>query len=235
MKKLLLVAAMLLVAGSAFAGGINFTVVACPGGAGATGDAGTLDCAGGQIVAMLATWQPAEPISDLVGIDAILDVTVNGDVTTAATFWDLAVTNAPGTDHRRPTTLCTLYNNVWNVAGAGSAALGIIRGPGSVRLAAQCQRPTLFSAALNQKLFGFQMSVDASTSTEAGGVNSGCSTAAAVALEQIIPGSANNNATTTLTSPDPTTGGGTVVIFNGASLPTSSSRHSWGQLKSLYR
>ena len=241
MKKLLLIsAALCLFATSAFASGISLTVTACPGGAGATGSAGTIDCATGGIITMLAVFQPAEAISDLVGIDAILDVTVNGDVTGPQNFWDFAIVNAAGlgTDHRRPAAGCSVgsvYTNTWNVGSAGSAAAGLVRGPSQVRIAAQCQRPSLLAVVANQKLFGFQMTIDPSTSSEQGGLANGCTSAAGVVLEHIIPGSAGGSPTTTLTSPDGASGQGQSVIFNGASLPTKASRHSWGQLKSLYR
>ena len=104
-----------------------------------------------------------------------------------------------------------------------------------MRIAAQCQRPSFLTVIANQKLFGFQMSVDASTSAEGGGAALGCGSAAGIVLEQIIPGSAVGTFTTMLTSPDVSSGQGQSVIFNGASLPTTTSRHSWGQLKSLYR
>ena len=236
-KTLIICAALCLFATSAFASGINLTVTACPGVAGSRGDAGTLDCAAGQIVTMLATFQPVEALTDLVGLDAILDITINGDVSGPANFWDFAVANtgALGTDHKRPTTGCTPYNNVWNVGSAGSAAAGAVRGPGQVRLAASVQRPSFFVNTANQKLFGFQMSVDASTSAEGGGSANGCATAAGIVLEQIIPASSAGTPTTTLTSPDALSGQGQSVLFNGATLPTKASRHSWGQLKSLYR
>ena len=72
MKKIVLCcAAMALVASSAFASGVDLTVTACPGNAGASNDAGLLDCAGGQVVQLLATFLPNESISDLVGIDVV--------------------------------------------------------------------------------------------------------------------------------------------------------------------
>ena len=73
MKKTLIIsAALCLFAASAFASGINLTVTACPNNTGAGNDAGTLDCLGGGIVTMLATFQPAEGIADLVGLDTRL-------------------------------------------------------------------------------------------------------------------------------------------------------------------
>jgi len=243
MKKLLLTsAALCLLATSAFAGGLNLTVGGCPnnGTAVANGDAGTLDCATGTGVTMLVTFMPAEAIADLVGIDLIMDITVNGDVNSTANFWDFAVNNSGGlqTDHRRPAAGCTapVYQNQWNVSSAGSAAAGAIRGPGSVRIAGQCQRPTLFVATANQRLFGIQFTVDPSTSVEQGGTGAGCSTPAGFALQHVLPASANNLPVTLLTEPDPTTAPfGQRVMFNGAALPTPADRHSWGQLKNLYR
>ena len=246
MKKLLLTCvALCLLASSAFASGLNLTVTACPNNAGSSNDAGTLDCAGGQMVTMLATFQPAEAIADLVGIDAILYITVNGDVNTTQNFWDISPTgtgNPTGmsTDHRRPATVCAAaagnYTNTWNVASAGSAYGAAIISPSRVRVAAQCQRPSILAVVPNQKLFGFQMTIDATTSIESGtGAALGCTSAAAVSLEQIAPGSQINLPTTVLTSPDAGSGKGQVVLFNGAAQPVSTSRHSWGQLKSLYR
>src|SRR5712691_11413880 len=95
MKKILLTLAMMALAASAsFASGVDLSVVACPGGAGASSDAGTLDCAGGASLGLMAVYQPVEALPDLAGIDVVFDMQINGDVGSDANFWDLAGVNS---------------------------------------------------------------------------------------------------------------------------------------------
>ena len=240
MKKILLLcAALCLFATSAFAVGADLTVVACPGVAGASNDAGTLDCAGGSTLVLLGTFQPAEAIADLVAADAILDITV-GNANGPDNFWDLQTVNSAALNGApsRPTSGCSTYNNAFGVANSGFAAAAAVQAPTRVRVATTSYRPSNLAATLNQKIFAFQLLIDLSTSVEAGvgGTATGCLNPAGIVLEQIIPGSASNAPVTTLTTGTGTvTGGLNSVIANGAGLPTPAARHSWGQLKSLYR
>ena len=238
MKKLLLIsAALCLLATSAFASGIDLVVGACPGIAGSSNDAGTLDCAGGATLMLLGVFQPAEAISDLVAADAILDFTVGGDLATTAKFWDLQTNNsaalngAPG----RPATLCVGYTNAFGVANSGFAAAAAVQSSNRVRVATTSYRPSNLNATLNQKIFAFQLLIDLSTSSEASGAGGpGCTLPIAFALEQIVPGSASNAPVTTLTT-GASGPASQVVLANSGSQPVPAARHSWGQLKSLYR
>ena len=62
---LLLGIALALMAAPSFAVGVDLTVNACPSSPSASSDAGALDCAGGQLLTLYLTFQPAEPISEL--------------------------------------------------------------------------------------------------------------------------------------------------------------------------
>jgi len=244
MKKiLLLTAALALFATSAFAVGADLTANACPGNAGASSSVPSLDCAGGAVLVLNVTFQPAEAISDLAAVDCIVDLTpTGGDPNTTANFWDFGVTNsaALGGGQARPSTGCTGYTNTFSPAGSGFAAAAATQYPSNypprTRISCLSYRPSNLSVAANAKLFGLQITVDASTSAEAlGDPNgpAGCTLPVGIALEQAIPGSAAGNPTTTLI--DGNTPGGNIVLVNGANAPTPTARHSWGQLKSLYR
>lgn len=237
MKKVLLLStALCWFATSAFAVGADLTVVACPGVAGASNDAGALDCAGGSTLVLLGTFQPAEAIADLVAADAILDFTVaGGDMNSSASFWDLQVSNSAALNGAaaRPGSGCSTYNNAFGVANSGFAAAAAVQRSDRVRVATTSYRPSNLAATLNQKIFAFQLLIDLSTSAEASGSGgTGCTLPIALALEQIIPGSASNAPVTTLTSGSSALN---YVLANGGSLPTATSRRSWGQLKAMFR
>jgi hypothetical protein len=235
-KVLLLCAAMALVASAAFANGVDLTVGACPGGLGVASDAGTVDCLNGQVVTFLGTFQPATAIPDLNGIDITFDFTVAGDLTSDANFWDFSAGNAAalGSAFTRAAN-CTAYTNTWP-SGSISGALGVFRTPNIQRIVAAAARSTGLATIANQKLFGIQLTVDASTSAEAGGVAVGCTKAMAIVLNNIQP--------RTISGVDPQAeqspaGFGQCVTANSASgtmcaaVPTR--KHTWGRLKSLYR
>src|SRR5205823_5942005 len=78
----------------AFAAGVDLSVIACPGNAGASSDAGSLDCAGGELLQLLGVFQPNEAHPDLVGIDATVTLTTLGAITGPDDFWDFAGVNA---------------------------------------------------------------------------------------------------------------------------------------------
>lgn len=236
MKRALLLAALLCVAATdAFAIGCDLTVNACPGNAGASNDAGTLDCAGGAVLTLLATFQPAEVITDLVAADCILDFCVQGDITGSANFWDMETANsgALNASPQRPTTGCTGYLNAFGVANSGSAFAAARRSESMVRIATTSYRPSNVAVNINAKVFAIALLIDASTSFEASGSPAyGCLMPNGISLEQIIPGSANNSPVTTLTSGSQMLN---YVFVNGSGVVTPTQRHSWGALKAMYR
>src|SRR5438045_2560887 len=127
-RTLLALAAILLLASSAFASGVDLSVHACPGNAGVSSDAGTLDCASGQVLTLYAVFQPVAAIPDLVEVDMRFDLVVDGDLTSDATFWnfehnDGAPNNEAGltANRQRPATGCSGYTNTWSAPGAGDA------------------------------------------------------------------------------------------------------------------
>jgi len=240
-RMLLLLLGGMLCAGSAHAIGVDLNTVACAANTNASQD-GTIDCAGGGVVTLLMTFAPAEAISDLVAVDALVDVTLKaGDVHSDATFWDFESVDpaALGLNHLRPSSGCLSpsYANTWNRTGAGVSLGALVRTPRNVRIAAGSYRPDYFVASANQKLFGWQMTLDGSTSVEAGGGATGCSAPACISVIQAIPQSAVGNPTTTLSGGNLTTY--PWVGVNIASVvcipPDPVIRHTWSQLKSMYR
>jgi len=247
MKKVLVLAGLMaLCAASAFAApaGVDISFNACPLNAGSA-QTGAIDCAGGGILIGLVTFAPAEAITDLVAVDTIVDFflqTPGADINSNANFWDFATFNQSGIglNHLRAGTGCstpTVYANTWNKTGAGVSLAAIVKSPTNVRLSAGSYRPDNFSATAGQNLFGYQLSLDGSTSTEAGGTGAGCTDAAIVVVQQATPQSSSGSPTTILTgpsnnvSPCSSINGG--VTANCAAVPTQ--RHTWSQLKSLYR
>jgi hypothetical protein len=244
MKKILvLCAALMLIASSAFAFGADLSVAACPGGAGASGDAGALDCAGGGVLTLLGTFMPEHAMPDLAGIDIVTDLQIAGDVTGDAGFWDFGGANAGavGSLHTRPSSPgCTAYTNTWQPSGSGAGSLGVTNTLNNtrVRVVALCYRPTALSTAANQKMWGIQLSIDASTSVDAGGAPTatGCDKAACIVLNSIQPRTVSGADDTNLTTGS--VFGNQVTINSGTTgqcqaVPTK--KRTWGQLKSLYR
>jgi len=112
--------------------------------------------------------------------------------------------------------------------------------PRNVRLAAGSHRPNGFAAAAGQNLFGYQLTFDGSSSVEAGGATRGCSVPAIVVVESAAPRSGSGAPTTAFTGPcSPSNNSDGCSSINGANpgeccgLPAQ--RHTWSQLKSLYR
>jgi hypothetical protein len=245
MKKLIVLAGLMaLCAASAFAApaGVDLSFTACPLDAGSS-QAGVIDCAGGGVLTGLMTFAPAEAVTDLVAVDTIVDFFVQaGDVNSTSNFWDFQSFNQAGIgmNHLRPGSGCstpTAYANTWNKTGAGVSLGALVKSPQNVRVAAGSYRPDNFAAAAGQNLFGYQLMLDGSTAVEAGGTANGCSAPAIVIVQHAIPQSAVGAPTTTLSSPSnnptPCTSINGGVPTACAAVPTQ--RHTWSQLKSMYR
>lgn len=229
-QALLLCAAMTLCATTAFASGVDLSVGACPSNPGVS-DHATLECAAGQTLSLLVTFMPNEAIADLAGIDMILDVYLEGDLD-AANFWNFGYSStAAGSNHARPADGCSNYLDTWSATGSGSQLAFVRRTPSIMRIGAVSYTPTPVAVAMNQRLFGMQLTIDASTSLESGsGTFTGCMRHATIIVLQLEPGSASGQPTTNLISGSVFT---TEVVLNPDAVPTL--RHSWGRLKSLYR
>jgi len=177
MKAMFLCAATLLIASPTFAAGIDLTSIACPNNAGAMGgDAGSVDCANGSVVVVFGTFQPSEAISDLVGLEGIIDL--QGPDLDASSFWNVTSTGCGsngvlGFSHVRPAVGCTGYVSTWGPTGSSEAVEATLTGSVQ-RIAFTCYRPTILSVAANQKLFAFEFTSDASQAVEAGGPCTGC-------------------------------------------------------------
>lgn len=222
---------------NAFASGCDISVTACPGVAGSSHDAGTLDCAGGATLSLLVTFRPAEAMTDLVAADCIIDFCVQGDVTGPASFWDMETANASALNisGARPSTGCSNHLNAFGVANSGSAIAARRLTESMVRIATTSYRPSNLRVALNTRVFAASILIDLGTSMEASGSGqSGCTMPNAITLEQVIPGSANNNPVTTLDYGSETYQSQFVYV-NSAFITVPAQRHSWGSLKALYR
>ena len=237
-RTLLLLALLSLVATSAHAVGADLSVVACPGDAEASANAGSLDCAGGGDVTLIMTFMPAEAIEDLAAVDMLLDLVQDGDLNTNAAFWNFETANsgAIAVHHEAPASGCSMYTDIWNESGAGAAWAAQVFSPYTLRMAALCYRPSTYSALQNQKLFGIQIVLDTAAAIEGGGGMPGCTRGACMVVQHVIPGSIAGTPTTTLTMPSVF---GNAITFNGGSkamcFAVPAVRHTWGQLKSLYR
>jgi len=249
MKKVLLLAgALALVASSAFAqGGIDLSLGGCPNNAGVSGgdfsSVATAACGSGSPITIFATFQPNENIPDLVALDGTMDAQVGGDLTTNG-FWnfDAAGCNnaALGNSHTRPAG-CTspAYTSTWNLSGAGEGILCVNRGPAIERIVFSCFRPGILAVTAGQKLFGTVITIDGSTATESGGSCSGCSAPFFLVWNIARPGSNGSVQPADLGSSGGAQAGvGPQLYANGGNalccaVPTK--KHTWGQLKSLYR
>ena len=234
---------MMLLGSSAFAVGADLSFGACPGSPGATADAGNLDCADGQFLALLVVFQPQEALSDLIEIDVLFDLAVAGDLSSTATFWDFEnFDNAPNryglsASHNRPASGCSLYRNTWQSGGAeGHDAT--VTGQSSERLVAAAYRSSPLAVAADEKLFGLQLTIDASYSAEHLGTSgpTGCTLPVCIVLNQLTPRTQSGSDGTPLTGPSVFSN--TATVNGAASGPCAAvpaRRHTWGQLKSLYR
>jgi hypothetical protein len=229
-----------LLVASAFAGGVDLTVNACPGNPGSTTDAGTLDCAGGQQLTLLVTFVPPASMASLTGFHYDLWAIVDGDLSTDATFWDFDDFNhvllgwTPSRD--RPASGCDDYLAGFSGPGGSSFSGGTSHAGSLLKLELTEFRSPGIAIAAGQPVFAEQIRIDASTSIDAGGGGSGCSRsvcfmipnaslqggAGAVGIEQSVSLLASR-----------------VLTINGSDgancFEVPVKRHTWGQLKSLYR
>ena len=203
MKQVLLLGiGLLLAAPPAYAIGVDLSANACPISPGASSDAGVLDCAGGQLLRLYVTFQPAEPISDFIAIEGTLSLQVSGNLASNASFWDFHGCDPSGlsVSHVRPTSMCTGYTSTWPTGSLESWS-AYMDGPSTLRVNFVMARPSPFAVALNQKLFGLEIDIDASKSAEAGGGPcNGCTLPVCLVVNCLHPISKSGTTTTTLTS-----------------------------------
>ncbi len=245
--RLLACCSLLLLATSAAANpGIDLGISGCAGDEGAT-VTGTVDCASGQSVAIDLTWSPGEDLSDLSNLDGFIDTMISGSFP-ADGFWNFdggsgcnrnslsATQNFPGPECGIP----IVYLNTWNDVGAGSAIAAAQTGPQSCRYAYTCYRPDPLQVHANEHLFGIQIIISTTNSTEAGGSCSGCSDQVCIIASSAQPGTFDiSESPTPLTGPTNSVAGfgNRVALNGGASLCaiTPVRRATWGELQSIYR
>ncbi len=276
LKALLMSLAVLAGATSlANAGGLALTVAACPNNPGALGGSASiadcfppacgppdhggisfsgpsvLDCASGQPLVVLATWEPNESIPDLSNLDGTLQLYAPGNIVGPSLdqtpFWNFdpagCNTSALSSSQLRPATGCGApsYVNTWGVASSGTAiGAGQYTSTGG-RIVFTCYRPSGLAVSAGQRLFGVQIIVDGSTALEAGGTCAGCCSSGGVGLQWVEgrPGSFGALNPTSVTGTFVADGSATDAIGlfptpgSCASVPVH--RPTWGRLKSLYR
>jgi hypothetical protein len=230
----------LLFASQAMASGVGLSVNACPGNPGASTDAGTLDCAGGQQLTMLLTFASSVAISSMTGVEFEITAIVDGDLSAGAAFWDFDGVNHAGwhADRSRPAAGCANYTDAWT--GPGTSVLwGGSSHEGSVlRLEVACSRSTELAIAAEQPIFGAQVVFDGAQSVEAGGTLPGCPLGIcfAVPYAAIYGHAARLPVVSGLGAmsefPNILTVNGTP---QSGCLTVPARRHTWGQLKTLYR
>jgi hypothetical protein len=255
LRLVVIAAVSILSAQAAFAGpGIDLSFNGCPGNPGAVGgyvapDGGggvgpDIDCASGGPIVLIGTWSTDESIPDLVGLDGSIDYQAVGGLD-ARPFWNFesgacnetalssSQVRAQGCSSPVP------YRNTWGATGSGSAWLGQRTSADAGRIAFVVYRPFGLAMTAGDLLFGMQIIVDGSTSTEAGGTCAGCCGETDVVWNSATPMSISAVVHTTLVSSTgnfPNFSNGLVLRGGSASCgPVPVRPRTWGALKSLYR
>jgi len=256
MKKVLIFAALLaLAAAPAFAaGGALFL-----GWGNCVGDAGwvaysSFNCALGLGDVMYVNYQVNTPATNVVTLNAIMDVNINSQ-TSVPDFWHF---EAGGCNYgflvledKRPTGKCstsqtTLCGNTGSLCNEFITAYGIGAPaklpPNRTRIlitnARAASSPVTLVAAPT-KQYAYDLGIDATNATEAGGVCAGCASVISIALNSIVLESAlaetgGEAVADIITSDMPGSAPG--VCINAATcnaVPVQNK--TWGQLKALYR
>ena len=232
--------AALLPATPVFAG-VTMTAGACPENPGATSST-AMDCAGGGTLNLYAVYQPDEVIPDLVAFDFQMKITpVTGSVADLP-FWDME----DGTpcfglslSAQRPASGCPNWQSLWG-SQSGSGVSAIRNTVNSLTIAGDVYQPSLTPVAPGQRWFLFQLAVDGSHATEAGGTCAGCTAPVSIDWWFGWPRSNGSMIPTSYppcanVSPDlcqETTPLARVVVND---LPVPVQRRTWGSLKALYR
>lgn len=237
MKPSLLVCAVagMLIAGGAFASGVDLTANACPGSAGAAASYTDLDCAGGQSLVLVVSFEPSVNYYDLLGVDWVLDVFTAGDLASTTGFWSFAGANADAFTlaNTIPAAQCDGFTrDVWTAPGSGNYWSAVVRDPGVLRIAAGVYRPGNRSAVVDQRIFAARITIDTASSLERGGSLAGCCEfATELVLQQLIPATANGGPVYPLTTP----GLASNRLVVGCPMAVPTAHRTWGGLKSLYR
>lgn len=250
---LLALASVALMAGTALAaphGGIDLSVGACPDNPGAS-PSGTLDCAAGNTLAILATWAPDVDIQQLAGIEGRIFVEVGGDLETTASFWNFNSLDPPAGCGRDNLSLSEIrpsgcdapeYLDAWNVPGSLHDIAAAQRSPQQLEIAFAASRPSGIAVTQGQRVFGAQLLVALHADGENG--CAGCQLPVCVYWHVGRPGSWDANEDARLDWMSAPTGYGAsqgisfAVGLNGGTGLCSAvpaRRTTWGQLKTLYR
>jgi hypothetical protein len=225
----------MLIASSAFASGVDLTANACPGSAGAGAAYTDLDCAGGQSLVLVVSFEPSVNYTDLVGADWVLDVFTAGDLASTTNFWNFAGANAAAVTlaNSIPAAQCDGFTrDVWTIAGSGSAWQAAVHEPGVLRIWGNVYRPRNYPSVVDQQIFAARITIDTASSLERGGSLPGCCEfATEFVLQQLVPMTANAGPMFPLTTP----GLASNRLVVGCPMAVPAVHRTWGELKSLYR
>jgi len=210
----------------------------CPGDVGASSDGGVMNCAAvktaGLTVLLLSTFNPAEPVADLAGIDGRVDIALVGDLNSSATFWNAAgCNNTIAFIATRPATGCT--SPLIEAAAAGAYTPNV--GTSTEQLFYSLSNSTTQAVNTGDHIFAFRLNLDPNKSSDnPPGTCTGCQVPVCLTHAECTPASFNGDPTTTLTSSGHQYPGvSNSAQFNGGCAAVPTRARTWGQLKSLYR
>src|SRR5262245_34814103 len=242
MVKMLVVLAGLAIASQACAGpGIDLSVGACPGNPGSIGYDIAYDCSSGGSVVVLGTWSPAENIPSLTNLDGTLEIFFEGLNLDQAPFWNfdplgcheggLNISHLRADGCSAPVS----FTNTFLGQSSGSTLTAARTGPSDLRIYFSCFRSDPVSVVRGQRLFGFQLLIDGTAASEAGGPCEGCCFDPALVWLEGRPGVSDGAIPTPLQIPTGFTPGFASDMHFHNCLPVPVRPRTWGQLKSLYR
>jgi hypothetical protein len=232
-----LVSSLALAASSAVA---DLSVTACPGNPGATANAGMLDCAGGRQLSLLVSTITPVAIADLRGVEFDLYATVDGDLSTTATFWDFDGANHAGwrADRGRPASGCDDYLAPFSGPGTSGYWGGVSHTGGVLHLQLGCFRDVPVAVTAGAGIFVAQVVLDVGTAAEAGGTLAGCTRGVCFELPQGALSLIAGGDVPLETAAVATAFSNAVAVNGGAGAGCATVpvvRRTWGRLKSLYR
>ena len=232
-----LVSSLALAASSAVA---DLSVTACPGHPGATANAGTLDCAGGRQLSLLVSTITPVAIAELRGVEFDLYATVDGDLSSTATFWDFDGSNRAGwrVDRGRPASGCDDYLAPFSGPDTWGYWGGVSHTGGALHLQLGCFRDVPIAVAAGAGIFVAQVVLDVDTAAEAGGTLAGCTRGVCFELAPPRFAAVAGDGAPFEAAGVATEFSNAVAVNGGAGAGCTTVpvvRRTWGRLKSLYR
>jgi hypothetical protein len=201
-----------------------------------------LPVSGGGLT-VVVTFQPYEAIPDLIALDGEFVAQVVADLTTNG-FWNfdphgchyggLGIANV-----RPPNCASPEYADTWSLPGSVTNIVCVQTGPSTEAMPFSVDRPGGLAVTTDEKVFGATITVDGAAATEVGGSCGGCSAPFFLVCQAVFPRSAGAAIPSQLDFPTGAHPGVTnmIGVNGGMSLccAVPARKHTWGQLKSLYR